>query len=223
MARQLLEDAGLEVLAEAAGGGNGLGNVRALRPGLVLLDVQLPDLDGFAVAEELVRTSPDTAVVLTSVRPAADYSPRRMAAASARGFVAKASCRGRSLLSCCEASHDTSATMGGADAYRRGPSRRRRPYLPTGRVAPGPGAAVLRRFALRARRDGAAGRRPDGASGPLLTATGLPWLDSQTLLTVGNDVMATVGLASFPLGLAFWHTWRWPTPTASDPARAARI
>ena len=46
-------------------------------------------------------------------------------------------------------------------------------------------------------------RRPDGASGRLLTATGLAWLGSQALLTVTNDVVATIGLALFPLGLAF--------------------
>ncbi|MDP8936342.1 MAG: histidine kinase [Actinomycetota bacterium] len=46
-------------------------------------------------------------------------------------------------------------------------------------------------------------RRPDGASGRLLTATGLAWLGSQALLTVANDLVATIGLALFPLGLAF--------------------
>lgn len=49
----------------------------------------------------------------------------------------------------------------------------------------------------------AARRRPDGASGPLLTATGLSWLGAQALLTAANDVVATVGLVLFPLGLAF--------------------
>ena len=46
-------------------------------------------------------------------------------------------------------------------------------------------------------------RRTDGVSGRLLTATGLAWLGSQALLTVANDVVATIGLALFPLGLAF--------------------
>lgn len=97
MARHLLEDAGFEVVGEAADGGSGLGTVRALRPGLVLLDVGLPDLDGFTVAEELARTSPETAVVLTSVRPAADYGPHRVTAASARAFVPKAELSGTIL------------------------------------------------------------------------------------------------------------------------------
>ena len=46
-------------------------------------------------------------------------------------------------------------------------------------------------------------RRPDGPSGPLLTATGLAWLGSSALLTVPNSVVATLALALFPLGLAF--------------------
>ena len=97
MARHLLEDAGFEVVGEAVDGRGALSTVKALRPGLVLLDVQLPDLDGFAVAEELARTSPDTAVVLTSVRPAADYDPRRMVNTTARGFVSKAELSGAIL------------------------------------------------------------------------------------------------------------------------------
>ena len=89
MARCLLEDAGFEVVAEAVDGRGALKTVRALRPRLVLLDIQLPDLDGFAVAEELSRTTPDTCVVLTSVRSATEYG-HRVADASARGFVPKA-------------------------------------------------------------------------------------------------------------------------------------
>lgn len=46
-------------------------------------------------------------------------------------------------------------------------------------------------------------RRRDAASGPLLAATGLAWLASQALLTVANGVAITIGLALFPLGLAF--------------------
>lgn len=46
-------------------------------------------------------------------------------------------------------------------------------------------------------------RRPDGPSGPLLAAAGLSWIGSPALLTVPDAVAATVGMALFPLGLAF--------------------
>ena len=52
-ARLLLESEGFEVVGEAADGAAGLRDARALEPDLVLLDVQLPDIDGFEVAAQL--------------------------------------------------------------------------------------------------------------------------------------------------------------------------
>jgi len=57
VARQLLELGGLEVVGEAAGGREALAKVQALRPELVLLDVLLPDMDGFVVAERIAEGS----------------------------------------------------------------------------------------------------------------------------------------------------------------------
>ena len=54
-ARALLEAAGFEVVGEAGDGASGLATVDRLRPRIVLLDIQLPDIDGFAVAERLAR------------------------------------------------------------------------------------------------------------------------------------------------------------------------
>jgi DNA-binding NarL/FixJ family response regulator len=79
VARELLESAGYVVSGEAA--------VAADRPDAVLLDVQLPDRDGFAVATALA-TSNGPAVVLISSREADDYG-RRVAACGARGFIPK--------------------------------------------------------------------------------------------------------------------------------------
>lgn len=98
MARQLLEDAGFEVVGEAGDARSAIDAVATLRPTLVLLDVQLPDGDGFAVAAQVARTSPRTAVVLTSVRPVADYGLRRVEDAAARGFVPKAELSGPILV-----------------------------------------------------------------------------------------------------------------------------
>jgi DNA-binding NarL/FixJ family response regulator len=93
-ARALLEAAGFKVVGEAADGTSALAAVAELRPEVVLLDIQLPDLDGFAVAERLATDGPS--VVLTSSRSAASY--RRRLAISGCRFVAKSDLSGDALL-----------------------------------------------------------------------------------------------------------------------------
>ena len=85
--RRLLEADGWEVVGEAADGRSAIGCVEALRPDVVLLDIGLPDLDGFAVADRIGPCGP--AVVLVSSRDAAAYGGR-IARSPARGFLAKA-------------------------------------------------------------------------------------------------------------------------------------
>jgi two-component system response regulator EvgA len=87
-ARALLEAEGLTVVGEAADGQTALGAVRALRPDIVLLDVGLPDLDGFAVAERIAQEAAPPRVVLISSREAATYGPR-LATSPTIGFVQK--------------------------------------------------------------------------------------------------------------------------------------
>ena len=70
-ARALLEAAGFEVVGEAADGASAVEAASSLRPEIVLLDVQLPDQDGFAVAERLSRDGAPPAIVLTSSRSVA--------------------------------------------------------------------------------------------------------------------------------------------------------
>jgi DNA-binding NarL/FixJ family response regulator len=84
------------VVGEAADGETGLAAAERLRPGLVLLDIQLPDLDGFAVAERLAGSRPAPVVVLVSSRAASSYR-RRLAVSPARGFVAKSELSGAVL------------------------------------------------------------------------------------------------------------------------------
>jgi DNA-binding NarL/FixJ family response regulator len=60
-----------------------------LQPDVVLIDVQLPDLDGFEVARRLAGTTERPAVVMISSRDDPDY-PARAVASSTRGFLAKA-------------------------------------------------------------------------------------------------------------------------------------
>lgn len=97
MARQMLEDAGFEVVGEAPDGAGAMAQVATLQPDLVLLDVQLPDTDGFTVADGLSRTSPRAVVVLTSVRSADDYGWDRVATTAGRRFIAKAELSGAAL------------------------------------------------------------------------------------------------------------------------------
>src|SRR5437763_5098383 len=87
VARELLEDAGYIVAGEAADAAEALAAVAAETPDAVLLDVQLPDGDGFAVATALAAIG-GPAVVLISSREADDYG-RRVAACGARGFIPK--------------------------------------------------------------------------------------------------------------------------------------
>ena len=89
MARALLESEGFTVVGEAEDGASAIARYRELRPDIVLLDVQLPDTDGFAVATELTSNGSNPDIVLTSSRDAADYGPL-VADSGARGFVPKA-------------------------------------------------------------------------------------------------------------------------------------
>jgi DNA-binding NarL/FixJ family response regulator len=87
VARELLESVGYTVSAEAAGAAEALAAVAADSPDAVLVDVQLPDGDGFAVATAIAAAD-GPVVVLISSRDADDYG-RRVEACGARGFIPK--------------------------------------------------------------------------------------------------------------------------------------
>ncbi len=87
-ARILLEAEGFEVIGEAQDGASALAEAARLTPEVVLLDVQLPDTDGFAIAEELTAGSEGPAVILVSSRDGSDFGPL-VTRSGARGFVPK--------------------------------------------------------------------------------------------------------------------------------------
>jgi DNA-binding NarL/FixJ family response regulator len=95
-ARALLEASGFDVVGEAADGESAVAAAERLRPLLVLLDLQLPDIDGFEVAARIAETADPPVVVLTSSRGASAYR-RRLATTTARGFVPKSELSGETL------------------------------------------------------------------------------------------------------------------------------
>jgi DNA-binding NarL/FixJ family response regulator len=95
-ARRLLEAQGFDVVGEAADGHEAIAAALELQPDLVLLDVQLPDLDGFEVAGRLAAMGVPSAVVLTSSRNAREYGPL-IAETPMRGFIPKADLSGAVL------------------------------------------------------------------------------------------------------------------------------
>ena len=88
--------AGFDVVGEAANGTEARAATRQLQPAVVLLDIQLPDTDGFHVAEALAQEPGPPMVVLISSREAAAYGSR-IAAAPARGFIPKLLLSGSAL------------------------------------------------------------------------------------------------------------------------------
>jgi DNA-binding NarL/FixJ family response regulator len=96
LARRLLEAGGFQVIGEAADGHAAVASARRLRPDVVLLDIQLPDIDGFEVTTRLGDGEAGPVVVLTSTRDRADYG-ERVERCGARGFIPKAELSGAAL------------------------------------------------------------------------------------------------------------------------------
>jgi DNA-binding NarL/FixJ family response regulator len=91
--RILMEADGFEVVGEAPDGQSALVEVARLHPDLVLLDVQLPDIDGFAVAARLTVDPDAPVIILVSSRDFTDFGPL-VSRSGARGFVPKAELSG---------------------------------------------------------------------------------------------------------------------------------
>jgi DNA-binding NarL/FixJ family response regulator len=95
-ARMLLEAEGYDVIGEAPDGHSAIDEARRLGPDVVLLDVNLPDIDGFAVAERITAEERHPAVVLVSSRDPSDFGPL-VAGSGARGFIPKGELSGAAI------------------------------------------------------------------------------------------------------------------------------
>jgi len=97
-ARDLLQSEGFDVVGEAEDGTSALAAAGELRPEVVLLDVQLPDLSGFEVSQKLKADGVEAVVVLVSSRSASDYGDL-IETSGAAGFVPKAELSGDAVRS----------------------------------------------------------------------------------------------------------------------------
>ena len=93
-ARALLEAEGYDVVGEAADGTSALAAIGELKPDVVLLDVQLPDLNGFDVADRLAGDAP-TVVFVSSRQPSSFRW--RLSANPSWAFIAKGDLSGDTL------------------------------------------------------------------------------------------------------------------------------
>jgi len=87
-ARALLEAEGWTVVGEACDGAAALRAVAELEPDVVLLDVLLPDGDGFDVAERIAGLSRPPRIVMCSTHASQTFG-RRLADSRAAGFLPK--------------------------------------------------------------------------------------------------------------------------------------
>ena len=97
-ARAVLEANGYDVVGEAQDGASALSAARQLKPDIVLLDVQLPDANGFDICEFLCGDGPQPSIVLVSSRDASDYNGL-IQTSHARGFISKGDLSGETLRS----------------------------------------------------------------------------------------------------------------------------
>jgi DNA-binding NarL/FixJ family response regulator len=96
LARTVLERGGFQVVGEVGDGRSAAAAVAEKRPDVVLLDVQLPDVNGFDVAETLSARDDGPIIVMTSSRDATDFGSR-LARSRARGFIPKSRLTGAAL------------------------------------------------------------------------------------------------------------------------------
>jgi DNA-binding NarL/FixJ family response regulator len=95
-ARTLLTAEGFEVVGEAPDGAGAVELAAEVAPELVLLDIRLPDIDGFEVTKRLLARDPAIRIVLVSSRDRTEYGDL-VGASGAAGFISKGDLSGAAL------------------------------------------------------------------------------------------------------------------------------
>src|SRR5436190_4496144 len=95
-ARFLLETEGFDIVGVATDGESAVREVLRSSPEIVLLDISLPDMDGFEVAARLRAAGAASTIVFTSSRDGSEYGSL-IVDSGASGFIAKAELSGEAL------------------------------------------------------------------------------------------------------------------------------
>ena len=78
----------LEICGEAVDGQDAIDKARVLHPDLVILDINMPVLNGLVAVRQILRYCPTTKIVIFSVHDS-DQTKQEIIAAGAHGFVSK--------------------------------------------------------------------------------------------------------------------------------------
>ena len=123
----LLAASGYEVVGQPGTAADGLSAALALRPDVVLLDISLPDGNGFDVAKRLTELENPAALIMISSRDSCGLSAAALRERSPEGSCRRASSRSRASARCSTAPLQRAGLGPMAD---RGPKRGRQPTLP---------------------------------------------------------------------------------------------
>ena len=88
MLKLILHSDDYEVLGEAANGRTAIALCASLKPGLVLLDIRMPEMDGLQALEEIRKVSPATRVMMVSAEATMDRVKEAISK-GASGFIVK--------------------------------------------------------------------------------------------------------------------------------------
>ena len=86
--RMVLQEAGVDVIGEAGTGREGVELVRARRPDVVLMDLSMPDMDGYQATAEIVREFPEVRVLIVTMHADEAYVTRALQC-GAHGYIPK--------------------------------------------------------------------------------------------------------------------------------------
>ena len=64
--RNMLEDAGHEIVSEAVNGVEGVEKFRLYKPDVVTMDITMPDMDGITAVRKIIELNPDAKIIMVS-------------------------------------------------------------------------------------------------------------------------------------------------------------